>query len=328
MGIFLHGRPLGLTSQGSSELECTGHPADVEADRQAGRLQPYLSADAQRPAGLTRRRPTLFGVAFEPKSSLCQTSATTQGLLAVATDGRQHHTMTGSQSTKPVILVTGASRGIGLSIVSFLLGATPSKTIQTAKIVTLSRSLPQALADLQEAYPEDLETVQGDILHESLHKRAVEAAQQKWGRLDAMVLNAGSMEIGRVGGGDLPPSSFANQISINLSSLFTTCHYALPVLRKAPSGLGRVVFISSGAAIGNYSAWAAYNASKAGLNALARTVANEEQEKVAVWAVRPGVVDTNVRFCGVRRRLGHKKAVDHSHNPFVPLNTPLAASHR
>ncbi|CAO1622479.1 unnamed protein product [Parajaminaea phylloscopi] len=201
--------------------------------------------------------------------------------------------MSTKPSSKPVVLVTGASRGIGLSIVSFLLGATASKTIQTAKVVTLSRSLPQALSELQKAYPDDLESVQGDVLDEAVHKKAVEVAQAKWGRLDAVILNAGTMEIGRVGG-DLAPSSFANQIAVNLSSLFTTCHFALPALRQAPSGLGRVVFISSGAAVGNYSAWAAYNASKAGLNALARTIANEEQGKVAVWALRPGVVDTDM----------------------------------
>jgi len=51
--------------------------------------------------------------------------------------------------------------------------------------------------------------------------------------------------------------------------------------------------VSSGAAVGNYSGWAAYNASKAGLNSIARTLANEE-EKLAVWAVRPGVLDTDV----------------------------------
>lgn len=54
-----------------------------------------------------------------------------------------------------------------------------------------------------------------------------------------------------------------------------------------------MVLVSSGAAVGNYSGWAAYNASKAGLNSIARTLANEE-EKLAVWAVRPGVLDTDV----------------------------------
>lgn len=122
----------------------------------------------------------------------------------------------------------------------------------------------------------------------------------KFGRLDACILNAGVLSPGRVGAAQPDgshsesPSSFANQIATNLSSLFTTLHYALPHIRESKTGLGRVVITSSGAAVGNYAGWAAYNAGKAGVNALARTVANEEGGKVGVWSVRPGVVGTEV----------------------------------
>lgn len=144
--------------------------------------------------------------------------------------------------------------------------------------------------------------VQGDVLDESVHKSLVEKAVAKWGRLDSCILNAGVLNIGRVGAPSSssnarsePPASCAQQIAVNLSSLFTTLHHTLPHIRESPTGLGRVVITSSGAAVGNYAGWAMYNAAKAGANALARTVANEEKGKVAVWAVRPGVVDTEVR---------------------------------
>lgn len=83
---------------------------------------------------------------------------------------------------------------------------------------------------------------------------------------------------------------------MNLVSLVTTLHYALPHLRKSPTGCGRVVFTSSGASTGNYAGWSAYNASKAGANALMRTLANEEKS-IAAWSVRPGVVATEVSIC-------------------------------
>lgn len=88
--------------------------------------------------------------------------------------------------------------------------------------------------------------------------------------------------------------SFARQMDSNLTSVITMLHHAIPHLRRSPTGCGKAVFVSSGAATGQTAAWGAYNASKAALNAIARTLANEEPS-LAVWAVRPGVVDTEVR---------------------------------
>lgn len=94
--------------------------------------------------------------------------------------------------------------------------------------------------------------------------------------------------------------------------MFATLQAALPSLRKSERG-GRVVFVSSGSAVGATPAWAAYNgwsftvtwrllsviklispsASKAALNSLCRTFAQEEPDIVSV-ALRPGKVDTEV----------------------------------
>ena len=63
---------------------------------------------------------------------------------------------------------------------------------------------------------------------------------------------------------------------------------ALPALRKR-GGEGRVVFVSSGAAVAGYQGWGAYGASKAALNHLCVTLATEEEGVIAV-AVRPGVI--------------------------------------
>ena len=97
------------------------------------------------------------------------------------------------------------------------------------------------------------------------------------------------------------PEEFLHVINVNLLSLHLTTRAALPLLRKSPSGCGKVVLVSSGAAVGNSAAWSAYNASKAGANALIRTLATEEagdkaagRGQVAAFAVRPGVIDTDV----------------------------------
>ncbi len=111
-----------------------------------------------------------------------------------------------------------------------------------------------------------------------------------FGRLDSVVLNAGVVSTERIA--SLTPESFAEMLNVNTVSLVTTLSAALPELRK--SNRATAVFVSSGAATGNIAGWTAYNASKAGMNAIARTLANEE-DGVAVFAVRPGVVDTDMQ---------------------------------
>jgi NAD(P)-dependent dehydrogenase (short-subunit alcohol dehydrogenase family) len=58
--------------------------------------------------------------------------------------------------------------------------------------------------------------------------------------------------------------------------------------------MGRIVFVSSGAATSAYTAWGAYGSSKAALNSLARHVASEEPRITAV-AISPGRVDTGMQ---------------------------------
>ncbi len=65
----------------------------------------------------------------------------------------------------------------------------------------------------------------------------------------------------------------------------------IPHLRASK---GRIVYLSSGAATGAYTAWGAYGTSKAALNSLARHVAVEEQDITAL-AVSPGRVDTDMQ---------------------------------
>lgn len=66
---------------------------------------------------------------------------------------------------------------------------------------------------------------------------------------------------------------------------------AIPELRK---NHGRVIFMSSGAALKGYTAWGAYGSSKAAMNSLCQHLAVEEPDVVAV-AVSPGRVDTDMQ---------------------------------
>ncbi|PWN51365.1 NAD(P)-binding protein [Violaceomyces palustris] len=190
-------------------------------------------------------------------------------------------------SANPVVLLTGASRGLGLSVANLLL-SNPSSSVN---VISVSRSKSSQLSQLEEDYPDRFVAFQGDVSSESDNAKAVQLAIQKWSRLDALILNAGIANLSKIQ--DLTAESFAHQLSVNTVSLITTVRAALPYLKKAEPQ-GRVVFVSSGAAVGATAGWCAYNATKAAMNSICRTLANEEPE-LACFAVRPGVVDTDMQ---------------------------------
>lgn len=96
--------------------------------------------------------------------------------------------------TPKTIILTGASRGLGLSILQILLSPPFS-----ARVVTISRSLPQSLLALKESYPDQLELVQGDVAAREVSHKAVNVAKERWGTIDSVVLNAGVLEpLGKV----------------------------------------------------------------------------------------------------------------------------------
>jgi NAD(P)-dependent dehydrogenase (short-subunit alcohol dehydrogenase family) len=109
--------------------------------------------------------------------------------------------------------------------------------------------------------------------------------------IDALILNAGTLyPLGTVVQDAPTVNEWRAHFDVNFFSLVTALQAAMPALRARG---GRVVFTSSGSAIGATAGWAPYNASKAALNSLCRTVANEEPD-VTFVALRPGMVDTSV----------------------------------
>ncbi|KAI4100140.1 MAG: hypothetical protein L6R37_005655 [Teloschistes peruensis] len=183
-----------------------------------------------------------------------------------------------------VIIVTGASRGIGLALSTFLL-----QKPQSAKLVVVARS-KQPLEELATQYPADqVQVLAGDLNDFSLAKKAVDLAVSKWGKLDGMVLNHGVLgPVDRIANND--PQDWRSCFDVNLFSSIAFVTAALPHLRESK---GRIVFTSSGAASKHFTGWGAYGCSKAAVEHLAMELPVEEPDIIAV-SVKPGVVDTEM----------------------------------
>ncbi|GAA96151.1 uncharacterized protein L969DRAFT_91607 [Mixia osmundae IAM 14324] len=213
-------------------------------------------------------------------------------------------------NTRPVVLVTGASRGLGLAATRILL-----EKPFAASVVALSRSSPPELEDLAGRYPGSLIISKGDVSKSADVQAAVDVAMQSYSRLDSLILNAGTVEpMARIASLEL--DQIKEAYDVNFFSLFTALKISLPYLRKAEGG-GRVVFTSSGAATGRMAGWAVYNSTKAAMNSLCRTLGSEEPDITSV-ALRPGVVATEMQT--VMRGKGKGHMADDEYERFVDLH--------
>ncbi|KAG6829596.1 hypothetical protein H0H92_004065 [Tricholoma furcatifolium] len=209
---------------------------------------------------------------------------------------------------KPVVIVTGASRGIGLAVTRLLLKKF------NAQVVALSRSQSSELVALTSS---DLLIVPCDVSDEASLNNAVAQAKLTYGHIDALVLNAGILEpLGNIGG-DPSISAWKEHFDVNFFSLVTALKAALPALRKSDLG-GKVIFVSSGAAVKGSAGWGPYSAGKAAMNSLCRTMAEEEPTIVSV-ALRPGMVDTNMQT--TLRNQGGSVLAEKDHEKFVKAHS-------
>ncbi|KAI0677585.1 short-chain dehydrogenase [Trametes maxima] len=188
-------------------------------------------------------------------------------------------------AARPVVLLTGASKGLGLAIAKILL-----ETF-SANVVALSRTKTPELRALGDTHAESLLALECDVADPSAVRTSVSRGLEKYKHIDGLILNAGVLEpLGKIASEDISVDQWKQHFDVNFFSLITAIRATLPELRKSTLG-GRIVFVSSGAAVGGTPSWGPYNAGKAAMNSLCRTLAEEERDVTSV-ALRPGMVDT------------------------------------
>ncbi len=187
-----------------------------------------------------------------------------------------------------IALITGASRGIGRAVAL-------AYAREGAQVLLLARSLPslekvddeiRALGGKASLVPLDLANGKAiDALGPSLYER--------FGRLDVLVGNAAILG----GLAPLPHIASANWervFAVNVTANWRLIRTLDPLLRR--SDAGRVMFLTSGVARSCRSYWAPYSVSKAALEALAKTYANETAStEIKVNLIDPGATATRMR---------------------------------
>ncbi len=184
-----------------------------------------------------------------------------------------------------VVLVTGASRGIGAAAARAFAAA-------GAKVALVARN-EEAIAVLAGEIGPAALAIPCDVSRYWEVEAAVEAVTGAFGRLDVMVNNAGVIEpIAHLA--EVDPEDWSKVIDINLKGVFHGMRAALPVMLEARSGT--ILNISSGAAHGPVEAWSHYCASKAGAFMLTRMGDKEYRDKgIRCLGLSPGTVATEMQ---------------------------------
>lgn len=189
-----------------------------------------------------------------------------------------------------VALVTGAARGIGYAVAQEFVRLGASVVIADNG-VAIDGSAPDAGVAIEAArgLGERAVAFTEDIAAEGAAQAAVELAQRRFGALDFVVNNAAIMRDGFVF--KLAPSDWDAVLRVNLSAAFRLLAAATPLLREAAKqgrAPGRIVNIVSSAGLYGNVGTAPYAASKGGLLALTRVVAQEmARSAVTCNAVAP-----------------------------------------
>ncbi|HVS99966.1 MAG TPA: SDR family oxidoreductase [Solirubrobacterales bacterium] len=187
-------------------------------------------------------------------------------------------------------MVTGASGGIGLAIATVLAEEGYGLTLSARR----PEKLEDAVAPLREAGHE-VETVAANVADEAELKSVFAAHEERFGRLDVLVNNAG-VGIGAAMG-EIQTKFLDMQLGVNLRSLILGTREGLPLLRKAGAEHRKALILNTASIAGKAGQpWLSiYGATKAAV--LNFSVATERElggEGIACTAFAPAFVDTDM----------------------------------
>ncbi|VIO68545.1 putative oxidoreductase [Bradyrhizobium ivorense] len=204
-----------------------------------------------------------------------------------------------------VALVTGAARGIGLATAKRFL----AEGWRVALLDIEGELQARAVAALER--PDDTLALTCDVSDAEAVAAAIAAVNQRFGRLDALVNNAGVAVFAPVL--ETSDADWSRIIAVNLTGPFLCTKAAAPVMRE--HGGGAIVNITSISAVRASTLRSAYGTSKAGLAHLTKQLAVELASLgIRVNAVAPGPVETAMA------KAVHTAEIRADYHDAIPLN--------
>lgn len=185
--------------------------------------------------------------------------------------------------TGQAVIVTGSSSGIGEAVARRLAGLGAGIVVNSMSSVAAGEAVAASLPDA--IY------VRGDVGDPATSTALVEAAQQRWGRLDGLINNAGvTIDVPIQDIDAVTPEHWDKVLRTNVIGTFLVSQAALPLLRAAPDGW--IINITSIAGTRQTGSSLPYAVSKAALDHLTAIMAKHAGQGVRVNAVAPGLVAT------------------------------------
>lgn len=190
-----------------------------------------------------------------------------------------------------VILITGASRGIGKAVAKEYAQAGATVILHGRDVAKLE-SLYDELVVLGTPQPAILPL---DLLSASPqdYKQLSNTIEKELGRLDGILFNAGELkELTPIQ--YTSPETWQNIMQVNLNSVYLLTHACLPLLLESPSA--SMIMTSSGVGRKGKAFWGPYAVSKFAIEGLVQVLADElENTNIRVNAINPGAIKTKMR---------------------------------
>jgi len=180
-----------------------------------------------------------------------------------------------------VWVVTGASKGLGLAMVSYLLSKEQLVIATTRDASRFDQLLSSSVG---------LEVLQLDLKDEQAVRLAMEDIQRRYTRIDVLVNNAGYGFLGAVE--EANPEEIEDIIAVNVLSPLRMLRHVLPYMRGA--GSGHIINLSSMSGISATPAFGIYNATKFAVEGFSEALSQElAGSGIRVTIVEPGAFRTN-----------------------------------